>query len=171
MANGSFSVSSPLRVPGRPAVFHHSYAGLAVEAQALRPVNELLAELLEERFAELKGNRDSRDGDSKYHLTVIEPREFRALAKEQKRRGERVEIPETTFAVEILGVGTAVGSSSQSWFAVCRSGAAAAWRERLGLEPKDFHITLAFEAGGDVHGVAKDAASLITVGPSYPPEI
>lgn len=162
MAIRSFSVSSPLRVPGRPAVFHHSYAGLSIEAQSLRAVNGELSFILGERYPELTDNKSRRDGDSLYHLTVIEPREFRALTKEAKRRGEKFEIPETTFAVEILGIGTAVSDSSQAWFAVCRSRAADAWRERLGLEPKDFHITLAFEAAGDVHGVAKDVGSLIS---------
>ncbi len=157
-----FSVTDPLRLPGRPRVFSGFYAGLAIEAQALGSVNERLSTILGERYLELTDNKSRRDGADLYHLTVIEPREFRALARDAKRRGERVEIPEATFAVEVLGIGTAVSSSSRAWFAVCRSRAAEAWRERVGLGPSDFHITLAFEAGGDVHGVAKGLDSLIT---------
>lgn len=155
------TAATPLRATGTAELLKFSYVALSVEASQLAPLSVGLEEILGEDYAELKANRDARDGEGRYHMTAIEPREFRKLSKELKAQGRRLELPQGPIELEILGIGTAESGNSQTWFAVCRSEAVAAWRSALELPPKDLHITLAFGAGGDVHGVAKGVSSLI----------
>lgn len=148
---------------GKAELLKYSYVALAVESSALEHLNRELKGILGEAYADLKSNRDDRDGGpSSYHMTVIAPSEFRQLKKALKKDGQRLEIPREPFGFEILGIGTAENEQSSCWFAVCNSASVAAWRKSLDLPPKDLHITLAFGAEGDVHGVPKGISSLLT---------
>ena len=153
----------PIAASGAAAVLKHSYVALAVDAASLAPLAAELQAILGEGYAELRGNRDARDSAGHYHLTALEPREFRTIVKQKRAAGSRLELPSGELPIEILGIGTAVSETSQAWFAVCHSEAVAAWRSTLELPAKDLHITLAFGAGGDVHGAPKGIGSLLTV--------
>lgn len=146
---------------GRAKLFHGSFVALTVDPELISSLNGALKSILGDDYAELKGNKDSRDGAGHYHMTVIAPREFRGLKKVLKSK--RLQIPQDPIGFEVLGIGTAAHERSRAWFAVCRSEALAAWRSELKLPAHDLHITLAFGAGGDVHGEPKDISSLITV--------
>lgn len=158
----------PLAARGEAVILKGSYVALSVDPASLGALSTELETILGEDFEELKANRDSRDGASSYHMTAIEPREFRKLAKELKGSGQRLELPSGPLALELIGIGTAESESSQAWFAVCRSESVAAWRKALGLPAKDLHITLAFGAEGDVHGAPKGIDSLITTDSTTP---
>lgn len=157
----SITPDRPLAAIGRAKLLNFSYVALTVDAEIVAPLNSELQYLLGEDYAELKGNRDSRDGEGRYHMTVIAPKEFRSLKRTLKSK--RLQFPEGPMAFEVLGIGTAAHERSRAWFAVCRSEALAAWRGDLKLPAHDLHITLAFGAGGDVHGEPKGIDSLIAV--------
>lgn len=156
----SITPEQPRAAVGRAKLLNSSYVALTVDPAEIAPFNGVLRTILGHDYSELKGNRDSRDGVDRYHLTVIAPKEFRSLKKILKSK--RLQLPEDPLGFEILGIGTAASENSRSWFAVCHSEALAAWRSELKLPAKDLHITLAFGPGGDVHGVSKGIDSLIT---------
>jgi len=155
------NAEQPLTVSGTAKVLKGSYAALSVDAAALQPLDSQLRTVLKGDFEELKSYRDLRDGEDSYHMTIIEPREFRKVARELKQAGDKLQLPKSPMRFAVYGIGTAESESSQSWFAVCRSQTVDSWRKALGLPAKDLHITLAFGAEGDVHGVPKGIDSLI----------
>ena len=160
MDSSKITPARPLAAVGRAELLNFSYVALTVDPETVAPLNAELRGVLGEDYAELKGNKDSRDGADRYHMTVIAPKEFRALKR--KLRSKRLQLPEAPISYEVLGIGTAQHERSQAWFAVCRSEAVAAWRSELELPAHDLHITLAFGAGGDVHGEPKGIDSLLT---------
>lgn len=152
--------AKPLPLAGELEILSHSYVGISLDRLSLQPVLEELSSILGDELAELQGNKFGRDGKDSYHMTVVAPREFRLL---RKSLGGRIQLPREPMAIEILGIGSATSERSRAWFAVCRSEAVAAWRSELKLPAHDLHITLAFGAGGDVHGEPKGIGSLISV--------
>lgn len=153
----------PVPAVGAAEFLKFSYAALSVDPSALAGANSQLKVILGEDYAGLKANRDARDGADSYHLTILGPRELRQLNRALKGTGKRIELPAGPIGFEILGIGSAANERSRSWFAVCRSEAVAAWRSALELPDHDLHITLAFGAGGDVHGEPKGISSLISI--------
>jgi hypothetical protein len=168
---------------------------LACVVESLKP--ELL-QLIERNVPKhaISGQR-KRDGDERYHITLVPPREWRRLSYRTVIPGDREaaadtakhggEIPASksdsansrastqapladaiaqlsgTAAVDgirCLGLGTARRSPSQCWYLVLGWPAAAAWRAGRGLPPHDFHITVGID-GEDVHGISKDATTLL----------
>jgi len=154
------SFQYPAAVAGRAELLKFSYVALAIGAAELAPELAALESILGDDYEELTRNRRLRDGGSDFHATIVLPKEFRTLRKSAS--GGRIEIPSKELELEILGIGTAISEASQTWFAIARSEAVVAYRKRLGLPSHDLHITLAFEAAGDVHGVPKDASTLLT---------
>lgn len=163
---GSMSIpaitpEAPLEGSGRARVIQGRYAALDIDSETMDPIlRELRSLVTDENLDSFLANRVSRDGDH-FHMTLIQPREFKALAKELKGYGRRVPIPEDEISFEVLGIGTATSEISQAWFAVCRSAEMGQWRRGLDLPAQDFHITLAFGDAGDVHGPSKGIDSLI----------
>lgn len=164
---GSMSIRAitpevPLEGSGRARVIQGRYAALSIDSETMDPIlRELRSLVADENLNSFLANRVSRDGDH-FHMTLIRPREFRALTKEFKTHGiRRVPIPQDEISFEVLGIGTATSEISQAWFAVCRSAEMVQWRRGLDLPPQDFHITLAFGDAGDVHGPSKGIDSLI----------
>lgn len=150
-----------LLAAGTAQLMKYSYIAVAVHAAVMEPVNQELESILGDDFAGLKANRDDRDGVSNYHMTLVGPRDYRLMKKALKAEGQELVIPTEPFEFEIIGIGSAANDVSRTWFAVCRSEAADAWRTAQGLGPADLHVTLAFEADGDVHGVSKGVNSLL----------
>lgn len=154
------SFQHPASVTGRAELLKFSYVALTIGAAELAPELVALESILGDSYEELTRNRRLRDGGSDFHATIVLPKEFRKLRKSAS--GGRIEIPSKEFELEVIGIGTAVSEASQTWFAIARSEAVAAYRKRLELPTHDLHITLAFESAGDVHGVSKDASTLLT---------
>lgn len=105
----------------------------------------------------LIANRVKRDGEGHAHITVSGPKE---------RKGRR---PLTEADLSGLGdfgavaIGRVEVGDKEAYFVVVDWPAASALRASLGLDPdaQDFHITVGFGPGGDVHGVRKDAATAV----------
>lgn len=161
MSMPTITPEEPLEGSSRARVIHGRYVALAIDSETMAPILRELHQLVsDEELGSSLENRVARDGEA-FHMTLIQPREFRKLAKELKRYGRRVPIPEEEISFEILGIGTVSSEISQSWFAVCRSAEMSQWRRGLKLPVQDLHITLAFGDAGDVHGPSKDIDSLI----------
>lgn len=157
------SMAAPLAAQGELELLKWSYLGIVVDPEAVAPLNRSLEVMLGEEFLAAKANRDERDGAGHYHMTVVTPAEYRPLRRARKKSGKGLGLPQHPFGFEIVGVGAAATEDSRAWFALCRSEALQDLRSALELPPHDLHITLAFGAGGDVHGVSKGTDSLITV--------
>lgn len=130
----------------------------------------------EEKANALIENRKKRDGD-KAHITLLSPADTKkaisTLAeKEGISKGEaekRVKalaaqgVPED---FEVKGVGKAEKDGKEAYYAVVDWPAGNEFRKSLGLPSgdeegaQDFHITLGFGEGGDVHGVRKRDTSV-----------
>lgn len=149
-----------LEYAGPVSVLKRSYVGAVVDSEILDPMNRALLAHRGFDFIEAKNNRDLRDGQGKYHMTILDPKEFRSVSNSLKLEGKTLDLPEKVNFT-LLGVGTANNQKSRSWFAVAESVEVNEWRAGLGLPNRDLHITLAFEKGGDVHNVDKSANSLI----------
>ena len=125
-------------------------------------------------------NRITRDGEDSFHITIITPPEVRGKiikdlkekeglsggqakkAAKEKLMADAANLPSTykigdTKSVEGPGDGSVgeKGSDSIAFFKTVEWQAAQDLREKYGLQPKDFHITLGIGDNGDVHGVDK----------------
>jgi len=106
-----------------------------------------------EAFTVLRDNQAARDHDS-FHITLINPFEHPDIKSISLH-----DIPPIRF--EFVGVGSAEGGANQSYFVVVNAKAAQQVRADYKLKPKDFHITLGFDAA-DVFGVSKGVDSLLS---------
>lgn len=98
--------------------------------------------------------RDFEDAPSTpYHITLVTKEEYRSkLLGSTDEETPSIPVDELYF----LGLGGA--RNDRVFWVVCVWSAGNAFRKKLGLPEKDFHITL---TGHDVHSVVKDASSLL----------
>lgn len=139
------------------SVLKNSYLGIPIEEKDVKSYLKDLKDLVgEDDFFLLKGNRDLRDGEGHYHITVLSPMEFSVLKKEGKSFKD--------FNLEgkprFLGIGKAQKDSNVAYYIVVDFPEVDEYREKLNLPKKDLHITIGF-MDKDVHGVKKDASTLI----------
>ena len=147
----------PSRAGASGSILPSFYGRIPVRSEAVLPYLLKLREALpEETFLRAREFKRERDRGDEFHLTVITARETRALRK----RGIRFDT-KRRFSYELIGVGSAVSpEGDRTWFVVVSSPELSAYRESLGLERLDFHVTLGF-IEKDVHGVPKDASTLL----------
>jgi len=104
-------------------------------------------------------NKQNRDGDTHYHITILSVME---LNKNYSVALKKIEYllnkPVTNIALK--GVGKATRESNTTFFIVAESTQLGAIRDELGLEAKDFHITIGFNKK-DVFGVRKNSVLII----------
>lgn len=133
-------------------VMKNSYFGLSLPTHITDPLREAWAGEIGREYSEsLASNKESRDGTSALHITVIEPREFRHVRELQ---------PLVVEDLVFHGVGEVRNDKGHvAHFLVVSSNTIDRYRERLGLEPKDLHATLGFDPK-DVHGVSKGVATV-----------
>lgn len=149
---------APINLVGAPKILKSSYQALEVRPDAMAPaLNQLRSAMSPDLFSHVVKRKAERDEEESYHLTILDPKEFRKLKNEGRLDELQREKP---FHFELLGVGTAANDRSQTWFAVARSVAIDHYRYKLGLPRKDLHVTLGFTES-DVHGVRKDESTLL----------
>lgn len=135
-----------------------SYIGAPVEKSNIQNLHDEFRKTVgDEKYENLVGNRINRDKGDFHHVTVLSPKETRDL----KKKG--VKIPEGSvmnFNLKGLGKVESGEDGREAWFGVVSSEEADSYRENLGLEKKDFHITLGFDKK-DVFDKPKDDSSIV----------
>lgn len=138
-------------------VIKNSYAGIEIPYSSVKKYDEKLKNILGDKYEEYKSNKERRDGVGEYHMTIISPPEFGGL-KKTKKDGD---IPSSLIGnPKMIGVGVARKGEDEAYYVIVDFPEANELRKSLGLESKDFHVTLAFK-NKDVHGAPKDSTTLI----------
>lgn len=148
---------APITLKGTPEVLKHSYIGIRVLPEAVAPaLNQLRTAMAPELFNLIMEKKIERDSEGHYHMSIVRPPEFRKFKKAGLSFGDL----STSLDFELLGVGTASNSSSQTWYAIAQSRTIDDWRSDLALPTLDLHITLGFTAK-DIHDVPKGRETLV----------
>lgn len=107
--------------------------------------------------------RHARDGADNAHVTIANVAELGGLMKYKPDVAlvaeQFVGVP---VEMELHGIGKATAQKhpNTAWYGILSCDAMAKLRADLGMRPKDFHVTLAFEPK-DVFDSAKDLATLV----------
>jgi hypothetical protein len=143
-------------------VLNNNYLGLKFNYGQIQPFMKELYEIVadNEKFETLIANqqkRDKKEGHS-HHATVVNVMEFNQLV--EKLGSSFQERLDAIFSLDISdlefkGVGKAEKNGNVAYFVVLESPTLDEVRSSLGLEPKDFHITIGFDKK-DVFGVRKN---------------
>ncbi len=97
--------------------------------------------------------KEKRDGDD-FHLTVITSQEINLISGDINAIFSKYN--QSPIQVDVLGL----GKNSNSYYLVCVSAQLDNLRQELGLDSKDFHITLGFNQT-DSHDIPKDIDTII----------
>lgn len=97
-----------------------------------------------------------RDGENRYHMTVITPQEVKKVGKKLAESAFK----DISVGVRLGGIGTASDGDKEAWFVVAKCPEADRIREDLGLPAKDFHVTIGFKKS-DVFSVFKDENTIV----------
>lgn len=145
------------------------YVGGEIYAADLGVYLAQLEHILGEDFSAFRENQAIRDHHT-FHMTLVNPYEFQTLTK-TINYGD-------VFSVTLFGLGkvvkanknikeekneaenTKVNKMKTTYFVVAQSSEAQYFRQKLLLQPKDFHVTLGFSPK-DVYGVRKNKETLI----------
>ena len=102
-----------------------------------------------------------RDGTRKFHVTVFTYKDLRKLGKGGVRKVYEV-LSDTRLDLKLEGVGTIndPDSNKETWFIKAACPELNSIRSNLGLEDKDFHVTIGF-TGGDVFNRYKGYDTLV----------
>jgi 2'-5' RNA ligase len=139
-------------------VMNQNYLGIQFDQEKVKPfLKEMMHFLGEQKFEVFLKNQKLRDKEN-YHLTVVNVFELNKLMKKfgtnlQDKIQNIMEMEITDLKFE--GIGTATNGTDRAVFVVVNSDTLDEVRNSLGLNPKDFHITLGFDKK-DVFGVRKN---------------
>lgn len=106
-----------------------------------------------ELYSLLTQNQQNRDKG--YHISVINVMEYNQLIKKGYINSLQRILEITTSDIYLKGIGKAERNGNITYFIVCHSNTLDEIRNTIGLEPKDFHITIGFDKK-DVFGVRKN---------------
>jgi hypothetical protein len=140
-------------------VLGNNYLGIKFNETFVEPyIKEMYYDIEDnESFETFVANQKKRDGDS-YHSTIINVMEMNKLFKEKGSEFvKRIDIIQSLDIedIEFKGVGKVSKAGNTAYFIVLESATLDEVRSSLGLEPKDFHITIGFDRK-DVFGVRKN---------------
>jgi hypothetical protein len=145
-------------------VLGNNYIGLKFDKQQLSLYLKRMKEIVdnEDKYETLVGNQQRRDvreeSDYTHHSTIISVMEFNQLYKEHGSKfQDRIDfiLSLDISDLTIEGVGRVQKNENEAYFLVLNSPTLDEIRISLGLEPKDFHVTLGFDKK-DVFGVRKN---------------
>jgi len=135
-----------------------NYLGIHFNQEEINPFLNQMKEHLGENFEEYHKLQQSRD-HGKFHMTFMSVMEFNSVSKQvgfDKFTSYLDHLTKVNFDdIKLLGLGTAEKAGNKCFFVVLNSDLLQAARQNLGLDEKDFHITLGFKYK-DVHGVPKN---------------
>lgn len=107
--------------------------------------------------------RHLRDGPDNAHATVASVMEWGGLNKkfpEMAAKAQEHVGMEVVLELHGIGQATSPKSGGKAWFGIVSCPELAQLRERMGLRPKDLHVTLAFSPK-DVFDASKGLDSLV----------
>ena len=144
-------------------IMGNNYIGLKFRKNQMQPyLNELKNIVDDDKYETLVFNQQKRDlkDNSEYthHSTVISVMEYNKIyeklgSKFQEKINFLLSLDITDL--DMLGVGKAKKAENETYYVVLGSATLNEIRTSLGLEPKDFHVTLGFDKK-DVFGVRKN---------------
>lgn len=126
-------------------------AGLVNRADIEQYLTQLQI-ILGDEFESYRHHQSARDHSS-FHVTLVNPYEYQALADKGKVVNHKIR-------VQLHGLGRVSKDDNTTYFVVASSPDGQFLRQNLLLKEKDFHVTLGFKSQ-DVYGVAKDKTTLI----------
>lgn len=106
-----------------------------------------------ELYSLLTQNQQKRDDG--YHITIINVMEYNDLLKQGHINLLQRILETNVYDISLKGIGKAERGGNISYFIICHSDTLDEIRKVIGLEPKDFHITIGFDKK-DVFGVRKN---------------
>lgn len=143
-------------------VLNNNYIGIKFNSQQMSNYLKTLEHIIDDsnKYNTLINNQQKRDkrDDIAYHCTILSVMEFNKLYnKLGNKLQDRLDI---IFSLDITdlkfeGIGTAKRNENETYFVVIDSPTLDEIRSSLGLEPRDFHITIGFDKK-DVFGVRKN---------------
>lgn len=144
------------------------YVGGLVSKEALLPYLAQMKALEPSQFETLRNGQKTRD-HNKFHITLINPYEYKELSTEQQAQLKLKS--EQSFEFSLIGLGRVIKKAEAdgplkngvTYFVVAESEGAQALRTSFGFKEKDFHATLGFSPS-DIFGVRKDRSALIHQG-------
>ncbi len=106
-----------------------------------------------DKYNLLTSNQQKRDNNT-YHITILGPQELKKLNKQ-------IETPFFKTDPKLIGLGSVnEGMENQAYFIVVDWGEVQKYRNWLGLNNRDLHITIGFTVK-DINNVKKDKSTLI----------
>lgn len=132
-----------------------TYVAAKVDDASVARYLAKMSDILGDKFAQYRLGQQQRD-HNQFHITLVNPFEYQELSQDSIEWLKQS--PE--LHVKLLGLGRASNNESTTYFVVAHSQPAQMLRDALGLNRKDFHVTLGFESG-DVFGVSKGIETLI----------
>lgn len=143
-------------------VLGNNYIGIKFNKNQINPYLKKMEDIVDDKelYNTLINNQQRRDsnGDYSYHCTILSVMEYNKLHNEiGAELQERLEfiLSLDISDLEFKGVGSASNRDNQTFFVVLSSPILDEIRLSLGLEPRDFHITIGFDKK-DVFGVRKN---------------
>ncbi|NMP31365.1 hypothetical protein HII17_07310 [Thalassotalea sp. M1531] len=155
---GSLTTNKTIQVIAEPLSDASAlqYVGGEVAKTKINNYLVQLKALLGNEFAVFRQKQVERD-HGKFHITLVNPFELKEVKPSliQKLLNDK-----TPLSFQLKGLGRVKNENGKAYFIVAESRQAQSIRAKLGLKPKDFHITLGFSPK-DIHGVRKDKTTLI----------
>lgn len=139
-------------------VIGNNFLGINVGDSAIQTHINRMKSILGDEFEEYRENKHRRDRGEN-HITVINVADYNRCIK-KFGMDDFVSSLDKVFKFQIddlkfMGLGMSERSGNKAFYVVCKSEKLDAIRERYGLRPHDFHVTLGFK-WKDVFGVRKN---------------
>lgn len=133
------------------------YLVLDVYSYDILPWINRLKKHLGEEYSEYEKCKIARDGEGKYHITIIPAYEWIKLSSNNPSEIDAYITPLIGKDLDFIvgGIGTATKNEHTTYFLTVQSNHLTSIRENLNLAKHDFHITLGFKYK-DVFGIPKD---------------
>lgn len=138
------------------------YLGALISRADLLVYLSQLKQILGDDFNHYRSLQAARDHQL-FHLTLLSPREYQLADKkviENLLNNKSSANFPNQLNVRLLGLGTVEKDNKRTFFVVAQSTDGQLIRQRLLLNPKDFHVTLGFNPS-DIYRVSKGEANLI----------
>ena len=128
------------------------YVGGYVDKAELETYLLQMKKILTDDFIQYRENQAARDLKL-FHVTLLSPNEYLHL------KGKNINFGKL-LALKLLGLGEVKKDDKATYFVVAQSMESQFYRQQLGLQQKDFHVTLGFSPS-DIYGVRKGVDTLI----------